>query len=101
MALTVYWTKRADKKLSSITDYLNREWGEVVVKNFVKILDEFLDILSEFPEIGSIENPHKNIRGFVVVKQLTLFYRMKKDKIIILNLFDNRQNPKKRRVYIQ
>lgn len=96
MALTVYWTKRADKKLASITDYLNQEWGENVVRKFIKTIDDFLDILVEFPEIGSLENSQKNIRGFVIVKQLTLFYRIKNNKIIILNLFDNRQSPKKR-----
>lgn len=98
MALTVYWTKRADKKLSSIIDYLNKEWGEVVVGNFVRTIDNFLDILTEFPEIGSIENSKKNIRGFVIIKQLTIFYRIKSHRIIILNLFDNRQNPKKRKL---
>jgi len=41
-----------------------------------------------------MEHPEREIRGFVIVKQLTLFYKIKQDKIILLNFYDNRQNPK-------
>ncbi len=94
MALTIYWSKRADNKFDKIIDYLEGEWGETVTKAFVKKVYDFLDILIEFPEIGGIEHIERNIRGFVIVKQLTIFYKIKEDKIILLNFFDNRQNPK-------
>jgi hypothetical protein len=63
----------------------------------VKKVYDFLDILIEFPEIGSIEHAEKNIRGFVIVKQLTLFYKITEDKIILLNFFDNRQSPERKK----
>ena len=97
MALTIYWSKRADNKFDKIISYIDEEWGEVVARAFVKKVYDFLDILVEFPEIGSIEHPEREIRGFVIVKQLTLFYKIKEDKIILLNFFDNRQNPKRKR----
>ena len=96
MALEIYWTKRADKKFDKILEYLQREWGKNVAKAFTKKVYEFLDILSEFPEIGTIENKEKGIRGFTIIKQVNLFYRISGDKIILLNFFDNRQHPKKR-----
>jgi len=68
-----------------------------VTKAFVKKVYDFLDILIEFPEIGSVEHAERNIRGFVIVKQLTLFYKIKEDKIILLNFFDNRRNPKRKK----
>ena len=97
MALTIYWSKRADNKFDKIISYIDEEWGEVVARAFVKKVYDFLDILVEFPEIGSVEHAEREIRGFVIVKQLTLFYKIKDDKIILLNFFDNRQNPKRRR----
>ncbi|NOU19785.1 MAG: hypothetical protein HOO91_19690 [Bacteroidales bacterium] len=63
----------------------------------MKKVYDFLDILIEFPEIGSLEHAERNIRGFVIVKQITLFYKIKDDKIILLNFFDNRQHPKRKR----
>ncbi len=97
MALEIYWTKRADKKFDRILDYLHEEWGENVAKAFTIKVYEFLDILSEFPEIGTIENKEKGIRGFTIIKQVNLFYRISGDKVILLNFFDNRQHPKKKR----
>ena len=97
MALTLYWSTRADKKFDEIIEYLLQEWGETVTKAFVKKVYDFLDILVEFPEIGSIEHVERNIRGFVIVKQLTVFYKIENDKIVLLNFFDNRQNPKRKK----
>ncbi len=97
MALTLYWSTRADKKFDEIIEYVLQEWGETVTKAFVKKVYDFLDILIEFPEIGSIEHVERNIRGFVIVKQLTVFYKIENDKIVLLNFFDNRQNPKRKK----
>lgn len=91
MALEIFWTKRADAKFDRILDYLTVEWGERVTGAFVKKVYDFLDILIEFPEIGSLENPSKNIRGFVIVKQITIFYKITGNEIFILNFFDNRR----------
>lgn len=49
MALVIEWTKRADKGFDRIIDFLYTEWGEYVVKAFVKKTYDFLDILLSFP----------------------------------------------------
>ena len=97
MALAVLWTKRADKKLEKIVDYLQEEWNDNVARAFVKRVYDFVDILIKFPEIGKIEHEERKIRGFVLVKQVTLFYKVTKDGIVILNLFDTRLKPSKKR----
>ena len=97
MAKEIKWSKHADKKYDKILEYLSEKWGENVTKAFVKRTYEFLDLLVEFPEIGSIENPDRQIRGFVLIKQLTIFYKIKGNTIVILNFYDNRQRPKRRR----
>jgi hypothetical protein len=47
-------------------------------------LYDFLDILSGFPEIGTVEKKDLNIRGFVIVARLTVFYQIRDGNIIIL-----------------
>jgi plasmid stabilization system protein ParE len=74
-------------------EYLQSEWGENVTRAFVRRTYEFLDLLAELPEIGSMENPEKKIRGFVLIKQITVFYIRKADSIILLNFYDNRLKP--------
>jgi len=95
MALTIYWTRRADEKFDRILEYLSAEWGEKVTSAFVKKVYDFLDVLIDFPEIGSLENAEKNIRGFVIVKQITVFYKVNDNKIILLNFFDTRNSDNK------
>ena len=96
MALTIVWSKRASLKFDQILSYLIVEWGEKSAKDFFLKVFDFLETLSEFPEIGSIENKEKNIRGFTIQRQVTIYYRLKDDKILILLFFDNRQNPGKK-----
>jgi plasmid stabilization system protein ParE len=97
MALEIVWSKIADEKFDLILEYLTKEWGIKVTKAFVKKVYDFLDILSEFPEIGTLENRDKAIRGFVIIKQVSVFYTIRNNRIIILNFFDNRQSPSKKR----
>lgn len=97
MALAIVWSTRASLKFDQIISYLLDEWGEKAAKEFYFRVFDFLDTLSEFPEIGSIENKEKNIRGFTIVKQVTVFYRVTNDKIFILLFFDNHQHPEKKK----
>jgi plasmid stabilization system protein ParE len=96
MALSIRWTARADIKLDQLIIYLESEWGESVVKAFMRKLYDFLEILAEFLEIGSMQYPEKGIRGFALTKQVTIFYKIDSKHIILLDIFDNRSNPKKK-----
>lgn len=93
MALKVRWSKYADQSFDRILEYLRTEWGENVTRAFVHRTYEFLDLLAEFPEIGTIENQEKQIRGFVLIKQVTVFYIRKDDFIVLLNFYDTRRKP--------
>jgi plasmid stabilization system protein ParE len=96
MALTIFWTKRASKNFDLLIEYFSSEFGTRAAKNLVLKVYDFLELLLLFPEIGSVENEENEIRAFTIFKQLNIFYRVSKDKIIILGLFDNRQNPSKK-----
>ncbi len=47
--------------------------------------------------MGTIEDEDKEIKGFVISKHNTIFYRTTEKEIIILNLFSNRMNPKRKK----
>ena len=97
MALEILWTKQADRKFDKIIEYLLHEWNQKVTASFVKKVYDTLDTLAEFPEIGTIEYREKGIRGFTKAKQINVFYKVNDNKLIILNFFDNRQSPEKKR----
>jgi len=76
MALEILWTKQADRKFDKIINYLLNEWNQRVTESFVKKVYDSIDILSEFPELGTIEHQEKGIRGFTIVKQINVFYKV-------------------------
>ena len=96
MAKTIVWNNRASIQFNAIIEYLEKEWGEKVTKNFVIRAYQIIEILAQYPEIGTLENPDKRIRAFVITKHNTLLYRIDHNKIYLLNFFDSRQHPKKR-----
>lgn len=97
MALKIRWSKRAANKFDRIINYLQVEWNEQVTEEFVRKVYSFLDTLSDFPDMGIIQNKEKAIRGFTIVKQISIFYHIRNHQIIILDFFDNRQSPTKKR----
>jgi plasmid stabilization system protein ParE len=96
MAFEVSFTKRADRDLENILNYIENEFGNQATTRFKDLVIEFASLIQYFPEIGSLEQVDKQIRGFVIHRRLKIFYRIKKDSVIILRLFDTRQHPDKR-----
>jgi hypothetical protein len=47
--------------------------------------------------LGTIENLEKGIRGFLIVKQIVVFYKITEKEIILLDFFDTRQHPEKKK----
>ena len=96
MALKIFWTKRALVNFDKILEYLEEDFGAIPTQTFVIKVYNFLDNLKDFPELGTLQQIDKQIRGFVIVKQVTIFYKVYDDHVSILNLFDNKQDPKKK-----
>ncbi len=97
MVREIVWTKRANHRFNAILSYLEDEWGERVTKNFVKKTYGILIILTKFPEIGTLELKDKKIRGILITKHNRLFYRISGNKIILLNFFDTRFGPDRKK----
>ena len=94
MAKEIVWTKRANGKFNKIIGYLESEWGQNVTRSFVKRTYDIIELISEVPDIGTLEHPDKKVRGFLITKHNRLFYRITEKEIIILNFFDTRAKPK-------
>jgi hypothetical protein len=96
MVKKIKWTKYASKSFHKTVSYLELEWSEKSAATFVQKVNDFLINLAQYPEIGKVEIEEKGIRGFVISRHTTVLYRIKENKIILLNFFDNRQNPSKK-----
>jgi len=91
MVYEVVWTDKADESFAENIAYLQERWSEREIKNFVSVVEEKLAILSNHPNTGSPRSQkHPNIRYTVLLKRISLIYRVKpKQKRIELLLFWN------------
>ena len=67
--MEVLVTPRAEKNFDSIVDYLQRNWGEKTVQEFILKVDEFFKLLVNHPLMGSIEANDIRVFNFLLKQE--------------------------------
>lgn len=91
--LKIRWTEEATKNLDSIISYLENNWTNKELTRFFTKLEKQLSILSIFPEAFPKSKKKSQVHRCVFIKQLTIYYTVENEHIVLLSIFDNRQNP--------
>lgn len=94
MALEIVWTKRAEKGFAKIVEYLGTHFTDKEVRKFVRQTSDFLELLSQYPEM--LENSKsKSVRRGPINKYTILTYRIKprRRQIELINIRSARQKP--------
>ena len=89
------WSDEALNNLSQIIHYLETNWTEKELKKFFQRLDKVLLLISKNPQLFSLTNKRKKVRRCIFSKQTSIYYKFEDEKIFLVTLFDNRQDPKK------
>ena len=91
-------TPKAQKELNQLFEYFELEWNIKVKNDFVNKLHLVLKIVAKSPELFPISNKNNKFRKCVVTKHNTLFYHYNEKHILVVAVFDTRQNPKKLKI---
>jgi plasmid stabilization system protein ParE len=92
--MDIIWSPKAKGTYYQILEYLEENWTNKEVNNFINRTEEVLAFIAANPS-QYIRSVNADIHRCVLVKQVSLFYRVKSDKIEILLFWDNRQDPAK------
>jgi plasmid stabilization system protein ParE len=95
MPKPIIWSPLSESDFTSILDYLQNNWDNMVVQRFIEITAGIIVQISNHPRQFPLIHKKKKVRKCVLTKHNTIFYRERKDYIDILRIFDNRQDPKK------
>jgi len=98
MALSVIWSPMALNNFHSVISYLEENWNDAVIKNFVLRTEKVIQLISEHPQIFRQISEQNNIREAIITKHNLLLYQIDKTQIILLAVFDTRQHPQKKKV---
>lgn len=75
--------------------YLEKEWSHKVAKEFLLKIDRRIELLSTQPFIGASYTTIKDIRGLLITRHNRLYYKIKGETVIVLNMYDTRIKPKR------
>jgi plasmid stabilization system protein ParE len=98
MANLLIWSDRALKEFDALQEYLYEEWGEEITQRVINEIVNTTIRIQNSPEQFPLFKKRKKTRRCVASPQTSIFFRVSKDVTIIISLFDNRQNPKKRKL---
>lgn len=93
--MKVIWSKKSKESITNIYDYIflrSPQNAENVVRTIIKLADSLGEKDATFSKDLIIDK--ENIR-FFPKWNYKILYKIKEDKIIILDIFDSRQNPSK------
>ena len=101
MSYSIIWSPKSYLTFQDRIYYLERNWTQREINNFTIRVKEYLELLKEEPLIATPTGKRKNIRIGLIIKEVSIIYRVKpiKREIELLVFFDNRQDPKKIRRY--
>jgi hypothetical protein len=92
----IVWTRNSQIQLHNIFNFYNQRNKSISYSK--KLYQKFkvdLNATTQNPEIG-VKTKLKNIRG-LIVENFILYYEILPDKIMVLKVWDCRQNPEKLR----
>lgn len=95
MLKEVIWSPLAEEDFELILDYLQLNWSDRIIKNFINKVDDNINLILEDSKIFPVINDELQIRKSVISKQNTLYYREISGKLEIVRFFDSRQDPNK------
>jgi len=95
MAYQIIVKKRFTSKVQKVLAYLEKEWSHKVAADLLIKIDRRFALLTKQPTIGKPSSKIKKIRGLLITRHNKLYYTIEDDKVIILNMYDTRINPKK------
>lgn len=97
MGFKIVWTQKALSSFQQRIDYLEIHWTDKETKVFVKRVNTVLTTIAESPLLFKSSFKLKNVHKGLIIKQVSLIYRVKirKKEIELLLFLDNRQNPDK------
>ncbi len=97
MGIEIVWTKKAVQTFGKRIAYLQEHWTEKEIFNFTARVNEYLETLQTQPLMFRKSARIKHTHIGVIIKQVSLVYRIKPktQRIELIAFIDNRQNPRK------
>jgi len=89
--MEVIWSPQAKKDFWNNIDYLEAEWTFKDVVNFIKKVENTIDLLSK-NNVHFVPTNYKDVNKVVITKQITLYYKINSNTIELLRFWNTYQD---------
>lgn len=89
--MKIEWTLLAREDYWKNIEYLENNWTEKVVLNFINEVDYSLNLLAK-GNVIFIQSDYLNVYKIVIIKQITLYYSIKNETVYLLRFWNNYQD---------
>lgn len=97
MAYEVIFSDEIFEKLNSIINYLENNFSKEIAEDFLLKFYKKIDALAYNPKAGMQTKKNSAIRMFIITKHNTLYYEIFENRIELLTIFFNKQDPDKKK----
>jgi len=84
-------SKRFRKNTLSVYEYLIKEYSAKTAFNFLDKLQQRVELIIQYTEIGKPSQKKENVRSVTLQPYNRIYYRLNKNRIELLCLFDMRK----------
>jgi len=86
---------QARQDIESIILYLQQNWNQKVIDDFLLKVETFCTIVSIRPTVFGYYSKSRRIRNYAITKQHVVYYRNKRNAVEVITVYDARQSPLK------
>lgn len=88
----IIWSLEAEENFNQNIDYLLEYWGTQSANDFLFEFDKTIEMIFDHPKIGTFDNKWDCYKT-LVVKQITLYYNFDGNKLMLVNVWNNKKEP--------
>jgi len=88
----IVWSDKANDDLARIYDFILLKWSLREAERFLTLVEDFEGTVSKYPETFKKSRSYPNVRLGFVHRNTTAVSAVRRDYVIILALFDNRED---------
>lgn len=94
MSYSVIWSPQSKESFEKSILHVLETWSEKEANDFIDRVEEVLHLISKHPKLFRYL-PEQDAYRCVIVKPVSLFYRLRNGQVELLTFWDNRMDPEK------
>jgi hypothetical protein len=96
MVKEIRWTQESIDTFNKTIQYLQKEWTEKEVSNFIQASERVIGFIAEYPGMFR-KTSKRNVHEALITPHNLLIYKVYSSQIALITFWDTRQHPRRKK----